>query len=193
MYCHVVNNQPLSPQPLPPVWANASNFNALSDAELAGFGWYRFIPSIQPDYNPATHRVVQELQFTGTQVNQAWVIVPLTAAEIAAAQAALVASYDAALKAHYDQMAKRKDYDNFISATTYHSSQVATWAQDCKQISDWRDSCVLKAYDIMSKVQAGLLPLPSIPDFIAMMPPLWPDPNPPATGGGGGNGNGTLS
>lgn len=196
LYCHVINNQPQPPQPLPPVWANASNFNVLSDTELAAFGWYPFVPSIQPNYNPATQRVVQELQFNGSAsegmyVKSVWTVVTLTAAEIAAAQAALVASYEDALYRFQDEMAGRKGYRNCDRCINYYNSTNAAWAKDARDLSNWRDATVVKSFDIMSKVQAGQMPLPSIPDFLAMMPPLWPDPNPPATGGG--NSNGTLA
>lgn len=193
LYCKVENNTPQPPAPLPQVInGTVSNVAGLPDSELASWGFYPFIQTIQPDYNPATHRVVQELQFTGTQVNQVWTVVALTVAEMAANQAALVQRYEDALYAFQDEMAGRKGYRNCDRCINYYNSTNAAWAKDAQDLSNWRDSTVVKSFEIMGKVQAGLMPLPSIPDFLAMMPPLWPDPNAPATGGGG-NSNGTLS
>lgn len=197
MYCQVINNRPQPPQPLPPVWANASNFQSLSVAELAGYGWYPFVLSIQPDYNPATQRLVQELQFNGSAsegmyVKSVWTVVPLTSAEMAANQAALVQRYEDALYAFQDEMAGRKGYRNCDRCINYYNSTNAAWAKDAQDLSNWRDSTVVKSFEIMSKVQSGQMALPTIPEFLAMMPPLWPDLNAPATGGGG-MGNGTLT
>lgn len=196
-YCQVINNQPQPPRPLPQAWANVSNFPSLSDGELAGYGWFPFIQSIQPNYNPATQRLVQELQFNGSAsegmyVKSVWTVVPLTTAEMAANQAALVQRYEDALYAFQDEMAGRKGYRNCDRCINYYNSTNAAWAKDAQDLSNWRDATVVKSFEIMNKVQAGLMPLPSIPDFLAMMPPLWPDPNAPATGGGG-NSNGTLT
>ena len=121
MYCQVINNQPQPPQPLPPVWANVSNFPSLSDAGLAGFGWYRFIPSIQPDYNPATHRMVQELQFTGTAVNQVWTVLALTPDERMAYLLQQKSRLENVVKNYLDEQVKRRDYTQGLDNTI-------TWA-----------------------------------------------------------------
>lgn len=193
LYCRVINNQPQPPAPLPQVInGSVSNVPGLSVQELASFGYYPFVPSPEPAYNPAIHRIVQELQFTGTAVNGVWAIVPLTIAEMAANQAALVQRYEDALYAFQDEMAGRKGYRNCDRCISYYNSTNAAWAKDAQDLSNWRDATVVKSFEIMNKVQAGLMPLPSIPDFLAMMPRLWPDPNAPATGGGG-NSNGTLA
>lgn len=196
MHCQAINGVPQPPQSLPVTWANVSNFNCLPDAELAKYNWFPFVQTIQPDYNPATQRISQRLEFDGTKVTGKWDVVALTAAEIAAAQAALVIQYETALYRHQDEMAGRKGYRNFDRCVGYYNSTNATWARDAQDISKWRDDCVIKSFDIINKVQTGQMALPSISDYLAMMPPLWPDPNatPPATGGNGnGTGNGTLS
>ena len=193
LYCKVQNNTPQPPAPLPQVInGTISNVGGLSDAELAKLGLYPFVQTVQPNYNPSTHRIEQQLQFTGTQVRGLWSAIALTPAEIAAAQAALLASYEDALYTFQDEMAARKGYRNCDRCITYYNSLNAAWAKDAQDLSNWRDSTVAKSYEIMGKVQADLMPLPSITEFLAMMPPLWPDPNAPATGGGG-NSNGTST
>lgn len=189
-YCRVINNQPQPPQPLPQSWANVSNFPSLSDAEKAGFGWYPFIPSIQPNYNQATYRVVQELQFTGTAVKQVWTVVALTPDE----QMAYLRQQRAILKQfldrYMDSQVAPKDYDSILTACTWINSSVPEWKADALAANEFRQLCFLKAYQIEADVLAGKRPVPTETQFQMEMPILW---NPPALPpSGGGMGNGTL-
>ena len=196
MHCQVISNIPQPPQSLPVVWANVSNFNCLPDAELAKYNWFPFLQTVRPDYNPATQRISQRLEFDGVKVTGKWDVIALTPAEQMAYLTNLATQCEAALEDHFNMMAKRRGYFGYASIVSYCDDPEIQWATDCNEFKAWRRVTVKLSQQIQYQVLQGVIPPPSIPEFIAMLPPLWPDPNatPPATGGGnGGTGNGTLS
>lgn len=193
-YCQVLNSQPQAPQPLPQAWANVSNFPSLSDGELAGYGWYRFVESIQPNYNPATQRLVQELQFTGMLVNQVWTVVALTPDERMAYLLQQKTRLEGVVKNYLDDQVKGRDYkEGLDKCTTWINSTDPAWASDARDAVAFRDRCWKILYAIQDEVVAGLRPLPTDAELLAALPTLWPILPPAPPDNGGGNGNGTFT
>ena len=186
-YCQVINGTPQTPQNLPVTWLNVSNFNCLPAADLVRYGFYPFIPAVQPAFNPAIQKLVQELHFDGEQVNQLWTVANLTDAEkmdYLRGQRAMLKSF---LDRYMDSQVAPKDYDNILTACTWINASNQEWASDAQTASAFREECFKRAYQIESDVLAGLRPVPTEAEFQAAMPVLWSPPLPPGTG------NGTLS
>ncbi|CAB5194725.1 hypothetical protein UFOVP178_28 [uncultured Caudovirales phage] len=194
LYCKVQNNTPQPPAPLPQVInGTISNVAGLSDAELATLGLYPFVQTVQPNYNPSTHRIAQELQFTGTVVNQVWAVVALTPEEQNAYLKAVRADFARFLKEHLDAEVACRDYDDIGSACSWKDSTDPKWAEESREASNFREASYKAAYAIENAVLAGTMAIPSRQQFLDAMPKLgWcatiaPPPD------SGGIGNGTLT
>lgn len=86
-----------------------------------------------------------------------------------------MADYTAAIQAMLDAKAKERNYDNILSACTYASSAFDRFKLEGQACVNWRDAVWGKAYGIMAQVQTGMIPLPTIPALLAMMPSMeWP-------------------
>lgn len=94
-------------------------------------------------------------------------------AEIAAETAA---RYEKALDAHIDDVAKADRWDSRITACMA-AGFPNPWQERAKAFAAWAYSqCYPLWYRIMAEVQAGSRPLPTIEEFIALMPVMeWPE------------------
>lgn len=192
-YCRVIDNIPEQPRNLPNVWGNISNFFSLTNAELAAQGWYPFVPSAQPSFNPATQRVERSLRFAINVVNEVWTVVALTDAEkmdYLRQQRAILKSF---LDRYMDSQVAPKDYDSVLTACTWINASTPEWANDARAASAFREECFKRAYQIEADVLAGLRPVPTEAEFQAEMPVLWAPTPLPDNGNGTISGNGTLS
>lgn len=70
-----------------------------------------------------------------------------------------------------DAFAKTRGYDSIISAASYASSAVPQFAAEAATCVAVRDAMWGACYAIMSAVQAGTRPLPTIEAVIAELPP----------------------
>lgn len=66
----------------------------------------------------------------------------------------------------------RHGYDSLSSIFTYLHSKVDKWRAEAQAISDWRDDCYLKAYDMMNKAIEAGEQIPKSTDIIAALPPF---------------------
>ena len=189
-YCKVQNNTPQPPQSLPAAFANVSNFPGLSAAELAGYGFYPFVPSVQPNCNPATQKLVRDLQFTGTVVNEIWTVVTLTPEEQNAYLRSVRVDFARFLKEHLDAEVKCRDYDDIGSACSWKDSTDPKWAAESQQAASFREASYKAAYQIENAVLAGTMTIPTREQFLIAMPKLgWcPSVTPPDNGNGTSNG-----
>ena len=68
-----------------------------------------------------------------------------------------------------------RGYDNVMTLSSYTTSNNAQWKAEADAFIAWRDSVFAYAYQTLADVQAELMPLPSLEDFMAEMPTLtWP-------------------
>lgn len=190
-YCFVDNNGISQPQSLPRNWRNISNFNALEPARLAEYGWFQFVPAIQPVFDPASQRVESQLQFDGFQVKQAWTVVALTQAEQIAFATARITDIGNKIGSFLDGQVAAKQYDSVLSATSWNLSNITAYKTEAAQATAYRDT-IWQAFGVLvAGVQAGTTPLPTVDGWFASLPVLWPPPPPPPNNGNG-TGNGTL-
>ena len=79
-------------------------------------------------------------------------------------------------QARLDDFAKTRNYDGILSACTYATSGVPTFASDGQYAVTARDNTWATLYTVMAEVQAGTRPIPSgFADVEALLPILtWP-------------------
>jgi len=83
--------------------------------------------------------------------------------------------YAAAIEKHIETVAAAKAYSGTVSLASYVNSSVPQWAAEAQAFVAWRDEVWIYAYGVFGAVQAGQIAIPSIPDFIAALPPIaWP-------------------
>lgn len=74
LYCRIDENGIWPPAALPSEYDGITDFDQLTPEELARFNWFPFISSEAPDYNPSTHKLVENLRREGNQVIQSFIV-----------------------------------------------------------------------------------------------------------------------
>jgi hypothetical protein len=86
-----------------------------------------------------------------------------------------VPQYTAAIQSMLDAKAQERHYDGILSACTYATSSVPSFAAEGQACVDWRDAVWSRSYELMAQVGAGTLAQPTIAALLAMLPPMaWP-------------------
>jgi hypothetical protein len=186
-YCQVSPNGISSPQWLPQSFTTVSNFNALDDASLATYGYYPYTSSPIPSFNPATQRLSQSFAFDGTSVSDTWTVINLTAEEQQAYIIQRLTEIGNGIGSFLDQAVSVKQYDSILSATSWTLSNITTYKSEGDAAIAYRDSIWSLFYSMVQAVQAGTQALPTVGEFFASLPPLWP------TNNGNGTSNGTAN
>jgi hypothetical protein len=92
-----------------------------------------------------------------------------------AAWAPTVTQYTAAIQAMLDTKAQERHYDGILSACTYATSSVPSFAAEGQACVDWRDAVWSESYALMAQVEGGTLAQPTIAGLLAMLPAMtWP-------------------
>jgi hypothetical protein len=186
-YCQVSPNGQISgPQWLPQSFTTVSNFNALDDASLATYGYYPYLPSPIPAYNPATQRLDQHYSVNGFTVTDIYIVVDLTAEEQQAYIIQRLTEIGSGIGSFLDQAVSVKQYDSILSATSWTLSNITTYKSEGDAAIAYRDSIWSLFYNMVQAVQAGTQALPTVGEFFASLPPLWPINN------GNGTANGPI-
>jgi hypothetical protein len=187
-YCQVSPNGQISgPQWLPQSFTTVSNFNALDDASLATYGYYPYTPSPIPSFNPATQRLDQHFAVNGFTVTDIYIVVDLTAEEQQAYIIQRLTEIGNGIGSFLDQAVSVKQYDSILSATSWTLSNITTYKSEGDAAIAYRDSIWSLFYSMVQAVQAGTQALPTVGEFFASLPPLWP------TNNGNGTSNGTAN
>jgi hypothetical protein len=187
-YCQVNPNGQISgPQWLPQSFTTVSNFNALDDASLATYGYYPYTSSPIPSFNPATQRLSQSFAFDGTSVSDTWAVINLTAEEQQAYVIQRLTEIGNGIGSFLDQAVSVKQYDSILSATSWTLSNITTYKSEGDAAIAYRDSIWSLFYNMVQAVQAGTQAVPTVGEFFASLPPLWP------TNNGNGTANGTAN
>jgi len=187
-YCQVNPNGQISgPQWLPQSFTTVSNFNALDDASLATYGYYPYTPSPIPSFNPATQRLSQSFAVNGYNVTDIYIVVDLTAEEQQAYVIQRLTEIGNGIGSFLDQAVSVKQYDSILSATSWTLSNITTYKSEGDAAIAYRDSIWSLFYSMVQAVQAGTQAVPTIGEFFASLPPLWPINN------GNGTSNGTAN
>jgi hypothetical protein len=133
-----------------------------------------YLQAIQPDHE-AAHIIVtdaQRLAWVNYQANTA-----RDGIELAPVVTHLptVAQYTAAIQSMLDAKAQERHYDGILSACTYATSSVPSFAAEGQACVDWRDAVWSHSYELMGQVQAGTLAQPTVAALLAMLPAMtWP-------------------
>lgn len=81
-----------------------------------------------------------------------------------------------AVQKRLDDFARTRQYDSILSACSYSTSKNAKFGAEGQCCVDARDTHWAKCYEIMSAVQAGTRPMPTVEEVLAEMPALmWPE------------------
>jgi len=147
----------------------------LADVLLQEWGVVPVQETVPPEHNPLTHEVVEldPVQKDGAWARN-WAVSPLTVGRQAAAQASLVAQYTDALTAHLDAVAQQRRYDNRITCAL-RAGYPGPFRAEGQAFAEWMDGCNAVGYQILTQVQSGQRALPSVAEFLAMLPEMqWP-------------------
>lgn len=97
---------------------------------------------------------------------------PPTAEEVAAT---LIAAVTTAVQKRLDDFARTRNYDTILSAATYATSTVPTFAAEGQYAVESRDASWAACYEIMGDVQQGLRAMPTVEQVLSELPALeWP-------------------
>jgi len=108
-------------------------------------------------------------------------VVPLTAEEIASAQAASAAiaaaqlkpMLTAAVQSHLDATAQAHGYDNIYTACTYADEPaVAQFQAEGQALRAWRSRVWAHCHQVMAEVMAATRPVPTAAELVAELPAL---------------------
>jgi hypothetical protein len=81
-----------------------------------------------------------------------------------------------AVQNRLDTFAQTRNYDGILSACTYATSTVPKFAADGQYAVNARDAAWATCYQIMTDVQAGTRPLPTVEQVLSELPALvWPN------------------
>lgn len=87
----------------------------------------------------------------------------------------LVRRYTDALTGHLDAVAQARRYDNRITCSL-RAGYPGPFQAEGAAFAAWMDTCNALGYQILAEVQAGARPLPTVDEFIALLPEMvWPD------------------
>jgi hypothetical protein len=185
MYLRLEDNAyPFSEQDIKNANPNTS-FSAVFQPE--GYVWVFPVP--QPEYDRYTQMCTQglpELTSKGTW-QEVWNIVDLADEALANGLARKVsdeaeakvrlqqAIVDAAQK-RLDDFAKTRNYDGILSACTYASSSIPSFATEGQYCVDMRDATWSSLYTYLAEVEATTKPVPTtVDEVISVLPAFtWP-------------------
>jgi len=144
-----------------------------SEADLNAAGLYSIVDA-RPSYDPELEVCAPTgIVKAGEKWTREYSVTPrsLTPDEY---KQVMLRRYDEALTAHLDATAQSKRYADRITCAV-RAGFPGPFQQEGIAFAQWMDSCNALGYQIMDEVQSGSRPLPSIEEFVGMMPPMdWP-------------------
>lgn len=81
-------------------------------------------------------------------------------------------TYEKALSDHLDKQAQARGYDTIHTASLRAALIDSPFHAEGVAYGTWMDACNSKGYLVLSQVQAGTITLPTVEQFIAMLPVL---------------------
>lgn len=138
-----------------------------------GLQWYELIDS-PPDYDPDTQTRKPSghiLDNNARTLTRQYTVAALPAD---ASQARIFKRYEQALTDFLDREAQTKRYDNRITCAV-RAGYVGPFQAEGQAFAVWMDTCNALGYQVFEEVKTGVRPLPSVADFLALMPAMtWP-------------------
>lgn len=81
-------------------------------------------------------------------------------------------TYEKALSDHLDTQAQVRGYNTIHTASLRAALVNSPFHDEGVAYGTWMDICNAKGYEILSQVQVGAIALPTVEEFIAMLPGL---------------------
>lgn len=136
-----------------------------------GLQWYEVVDS-QPSVDPDLQRVKPDGHtITDRTLTKQYRVEDLPVDTV---QARLLKRYDLALTDFLDREAQSKRYDNRITCAV-RAGYAGPFQAEGQAFASWMDTCNALGYQVMAEVQAGTRPLPTVEEFLGLMPPMvWP-------------------
>lgn len=104
-----------------------------------------------------------------------WEVRNKTSEELQADLDKKIAEYDAVLTNYLDSVAQQKKYDNRITCAL-RAGYAGPFQVEGTTFASWMDQCNYQAYQLLDQVIAGIIPEPTIEEFIASLPAFtWPE------------------
>lgn len=79
------------------------------------------------------------------------------------------ASMESAIQSHIDSQAQSLGYDGIVSACSY-AGYTNEFQAEAIALGVWRSVVWTKAYQVQADVEAGIMPMPTEEELIAMLP-----------------------
>lgn len=182
MYLRIIDGAiafPYQPEQLRYDEPNVSFPKLITAADLTPWGVWPVQVAPKPVYDKLS-QVVHQLppeQVEG-QWSVTWQVTDLPPEQVAQnaqkAQDDLLAGYTAAMDDFFDSEARKRRYDNRITASLRAGYPGPFQAQGLA-FATWMDGCNALGYQIMDEVLSGQRALPTVEEFMAMLPPMvWP-------------------
>lgn len=81
-------------------------------------------------------------------------------------------TYEKALEEHLDKKANERGYTTIHTASLRAAMVNSPYHAEGLVYGAWMDACNAKGYEVLAQVQAGTIALPTVEDFILMLPVL---------------------
>lgn len=176
LYCKINNDLISDPQPLPINYMNVSNFYLLDEDLVNSYGFYRFVDSVPPEYNPYTSRLVKTYVKNDTIINPSYLVESLSQEEITANFNNVKILLANVTESYMDYVVSQKDYKSVLHACSYAESSIPQYKNEALAVIAWRDSVWATAYQIQSDVLSGNRSVPSEQELISELPTIeWPE------------------
>lgn len=86
----------------------------------------------------------------------------------------LLASYQQALDELFNSTAQARRYDSRVTCAL-RAGYPGPFQAEGLAFAQWMDACNALGYQLMAEVLGGQRPMPTVPEFLAMLPPMeWP-------------------
>lgn len=153
--------------------------SALTPEESEIFRVVPLLETDQPAFDSITQTCIRDgCEKVGDAWQYRWRVDTLSLEQIAinqaAQQSALLAAYDQALTDHLDAVAQSDQWENRITLAV-RAGYPNPWQPKAIAFGTWMDSCNALGYQMLADFQHGLIPQPTVAEFVAALPPMiWP-------------------
>lgn len=148
----------------------------MSGVNLEDFGYALVNKTPTTEHDSSTKKVVEDspIDIDGVYY-QTWLVVDKTPEEIQAGINSTIARYTSTLDAFIDAEARKDKWDSRITCVA-RAGYPNQWQNKAIAFGLWMDTCYAITYQVMADVSSGEISLPTIGEFLAIMPKMeWPE------------------
>jgi hypothetical protein len=111
--------------------------------------------------------VVEDAALPTTAPPEHWVVDWITGVITATPPPPSEADYGVAIQAHIETTAKARGYNDAVTCASYATSQHPIWGPEARAFVAWRDAAWTYAFGVLTAVQSGQRPPPTVAGLIA--------------------------